>query len=127
MFKQTKVFSGFSVNDLQKAKTFYQDVLALHVSEGMMGILTLHFDGGGEGIIYPKPDHQPATFTVLNFQVPDINEAVDALISKGVVFERYDEPMKTDEKGILRGEGRGPDIAWFKDPAGNILSVLQGR
>eukprot|EP01037_Dinobryon_pediforme_P010197 gene10197-10267_t len=114
MFKQTKVFSGFSVNDLQKAKTFYQDVLALHVSEG-------------EGIIYPKPDHQPATFTVLNFQVPDINEAVDELIAKGVVFERYDEPMKTDEKGILRGEGRGPDIAWFKDPAGNILSVLQGR
>jgi catechol 2,3-dioxygenase-like lactoylglutathione lyase family enzyme len=125
MFKNTKAFSGFSVNDLQKAKEFYQQTLGLEVTEGMMGILTLHLSGGGKIIIYPKPNHVPATFTILNFPVPDIEKAVDELISLGITFEQYDGPMKTDAKGILRGAGRGPDIAWFKDPAGNILSVLK--
>jgi catechol 2,3-dioxygenase-like lactoylglutathione lyase family enzyme len=125
MFKNTKAVSSFSVNDLQKAKEFYQDTLGLEVTEGSMGVLTLHISGGGEIFVYPKPNHLPATFTILNFPVPDIEKAVDDLTNLGITFEQYDEPMKTDEKGILRGNGRGPDIAWFKDPAGNILSVLQ--
>ena len=125
MFKDTKAFSGFSVNDLQKAKEFYQQTLGLEVTEGMMGILTLHLSGGARIIIYPKPNHVPATFTILNFPVTDVEKAVDELISRGIVFEQYDEPMKTNEKGILKSDGRGPDIAWFKDPAGNIISVLQ--
>jgi predicted enzyme related to lactoylglutathione lyase len=125
MFKNTKAFSGFSVNDLHKAKEFYHGILGIEISENSMGILTLHIDGGSAIIIYPKPNHVPATFTILNFPVPDVEKAVDELISKGITFEQYDEPMKTDEKGILRGKvGYGPDIAWFKDPAGNILSVL---
>lgn len=124
MFKDTKAFSGFSVNDLEKAKDFYQYTLGLEVTEGMMGILTLHLAGGGEVIIYPKPNHEPATFTILNFSVADVENAVNALIVKGVTFEHYDGmPGQQDEKGIMRGQG--PAIAWFKDPAGNILSVLQ--
>jgi len=126
MFKDTKAFSSFSVNDLQKAKAFYQQTLGIEVSENEMGILTLHISGGNGVIIYPKPNHVPATFTVLNFPVEDLEKAVDELISKGITFEQYDEPIKTDAKGIVRGDGRGPDIAWFKDPAGNILSVLKG-
>ncbi|MFI5140254.1 MAG: VOC family protein [Sphingobacteriales bacterium] len=126
MFKDTKAVSGFSVNDLQKAKEFYHQTLGLEVTEGAMGILTLHISGGGKILIYPKPNHVPATFTILNFPVPDVEKAVDELISLGIKFEQYDAPMKTDEKGILWGDGRGPDIAWFKDPAGNILSVLRG-
>jgi catechol 2,3-dioxygenase-like lactoylglutathione lyase family enzyme len=125
MFKNTKAVSSFSVNDLQKAKEFYRDTLGLEVTEGSMGILTLHISGGGEIFVYPKPNHVPATFTILNFPVSDIEKAVDDLTKLGVTFEQYDEPMKTDEKGILWGNGRGPDIAWFKDPAGNILSVLK--
>ena len=125
MFKDTKAFSGFSVNDLQKAKEFYQGKLGLEVSEGMMGILTLHLSGGGKVLIYPKPNHEPATFTVLNFPVPDVEKAVDALTGLGITFEQYDGQMKTNEKGIVYGNGQGPDIAWFKDPAGNIISVLQ--
>lgn len=120
----TKAFSGFSTNDLQKAKAFYQEKLGINVSENEMGILTLHLDGGNEVIIYPKPNHEPATFTVLNFAVKDVEKAVDGLIAAGITFEQYGEPIKTDAKGILHGDGRGPDIAWFKDPAGNILSVL---
>jgi len=127
MFKNTKAFSGFSVNDLQKAKEFYGKTLGLEITEGIMGIITLHLSGGGEVIIYPKPNHEPATFTVLNFVVPDVDKAVDKLISAGITFEQYGEPIKTDEKGITRGNGHGPDIAWFKDPAGNILSVIQDR
>ncbi len=126
MFKNTKAASSFSVNDLQKAKEFYHQTLGLEVTEGIMGILTLHLSGGGEVIIYPKPNHEPATFTVLNFVVPGIDKALDDLTRIGITFEQYGEPMKTNEKGILRGNGQGPDIAWFKDPAGNILSVLQG-
>ena len=126
MFGTTKAFSGFSVNDLQKAKEFYHGKLGIEVSENKMGILTLHLGSGAEVIIYPKPNHQPATFTILNFPVDNIDKAVDELIAKGITFEQYGEPIKTDEKGILRGNGRGPDIAWFTDPAGNILSVLAG-
>jgi len=127
MFKDTKAFSGFSVNDMQKAKEFYQGKLGIEVSENEMGITTLHISGGNKIIIYPKPNHQPATFTILNFPVSDVEKTVDELISRGITFEQYGEPIKTDAKGILRGDGRGPDIAWFKDPAGNILSVLKER
>jgi predicted enzyme related to lactoylglutathione lyase len=125
MFKDTKAFSSFSVNDLQKAREFYNQTLGIEVSDGIMGILTLHLSGGGTVIIYPKPNHEPATFTVLNFPVPDVEKAVDKLISLGITFEQYDGEIKTNEKGIAKGS-EGPTIAWFKDPAGNIISVLEG-
>ncbi|MGN6212251.1 VOC family protein [Parafilimonas sp.] len=124
MFKHTKAFSGFSVNDIQKAKEFYGNVLGLEIKEGIMGILELHIEGNNPVIVYPKPNHEPATFTILNFPVDNVDKAVDALIEKGVVFEQYGGDIKTDEKGISRDNG-GPHIAWFKDPAGNILSVLE--
>lgn len=122
MFKDTKAFSGFSVNDIQKAKEFYGKTLGLEVSESH-GLLNLHLAGGATVLIYPKPNHTPATFTILNFPVGNIEEAVDELTKKGVRFERYEGDLKTDEKGVFRGGG--PLIAWFKDPAGNILSVLE--
>lgn len=121
MFKDTKAFSGFSVNDVPKAKRFYAETLGMNVTEEY-GLLTLHTGGGTNILIYPKPDHTPATFTIMNFPVDDIDAAVDELTRRGVTFERYDG-MKQDDKGIARGGG--PNIAWFKDPAGNILSVLQ--
>jgi catechol 2,3-dioxygenase-like lactoylglutathione lyase family enzyme len=121
MLRSTKAFSGFSVDDIHKAKEFYEKTLGLEVSEEH-GLLTLRLGGGGNVLIYPKANHTPASFTVLNFPVGDIEQAVDDLTKHGVKFERYDD-LKTDEKGIHRGEG--PDIAWFKDPAGNILSVLK--
>jgi predicted enzyme related to lactoylglutathione lyase len=124
MFEHTKAVSGFSVNDLQKAKEFYHEKLGIEISEGTMGIITLHLSGGGKVFIYPKPNHEPATFTVLNFPVPDVEKTVDELIGMGITFEQYGGEIKTNEKGIVRGNG-GPTIAWFKDPAGNILSVLQ--
>ena len=124
MFKETKAFSGFSVNDIQKAKQFYQDILGLEVSESM-GVLTLHIAGGSRIIIYPKSNHVPATFTVLNFPVSNVEKAVDDLTKLGIRFEQYTGDIQTNEKGILKGNDRDPDIAWFKDPAGNILSVLQ--
>jgi catechol 2,3-dioxygenase-like lactoylglutathione lyase family enzyme len=122
MFKETKAFSGFSVNDLAAAKEFYGSTLGLAVEEGGPG---LRLPIGNGIIIYPKPDHTPATYTMLNFPVDDIDKAVGDLTSKGVKFEQYEN--LTDEKGIARGidAGQGPDIAWFKDPAGNILSVLK--
>jgi catechol 2,3-dioxygenase-like lactoylglutathione lyase family enzyme len=125
MFANTKAFSGFAVDDLQKAREFYGETLGLKTSE-QNGLLTLHLAGDRDTLVYPKPDHVPATYTILNFPVDDIGEAVDELARRGVRFERYDG-MQQDEKGILRGiqRGEGPDIAWFKDPAGNILSVLQ--
>jgi len=124
MFKDVKAFSGYSANDIGKATTFYRDILGLTVKEGMEGILELHIAGSTPLIIYPKPNHEPATFTVLNFPVPDVEEAVAELKSKGVTFESYDLPdFKTDDDDIFRGGG--PVIAWFKDPAGNILSVLE--
>src|SRR4051812_433822 len=119
MFKDTKAFSGFSVDDLRKAKEFYHGILGLEVKEGTMGILELHIAGGNNIIIYPKPNHTPATFTILNFPVQNIEKAVAGLKQKGVVFENYDdEQLKTGEDSIFRGGG--PLIAWFKDPAGNI-------
>ncbi len=129
MFKDTPAFSGFSVNDIKKAKEFYVETLGLEVDNEDMG-LTLKLFGGHKIFIYEKADHSPATYTILNFVVTDIDKAVDELSAKGVKFEHYDsEQMKTDEKGIARGlsVNMGPDIAWFKDPAGNFLSVLQDK
>lgn len=123
MFENTEAFSGFSVDDVQKAKKFYGEVLGLKVSEAH-GMLTLHIAGGCDILVYPKPDHTPATFTILNFPVEDIDAAVDELMERGVRLERYDG-MDQDERGIFRSGG--PHIAWFADPAGNILSVLQER
>jgi predicted enzyme related to lactoylglutathione lyase len=124
MLKHTKAFSGYSVNDIQKAKKFYQETLGLNVKDNPMGIIELHIEGSNPIILYPKPDHQPATYTVLNFPVADVDKAVDELTLKGVTFEQYGGDIKTDAKGISRDNG-GPTIAWFKDPAGNILSVLE--
>src|SRR5688572_13363001 len=122
MLKDTKAFSGFSVDDLEAAKRFYGDTLGLEVSENPAG-LTLHLAGDRPTLIYLKEDHEPATFTILNFQVDDVEAAVDALTERGVRFERYEgTPIETDEKGVFRGGG--PLIAWFKDPAGNVLSVI---
>ena len=128
MFKPKAAFSGFSVSDLPAAKTFYSDTLGLKVEDDGVGV-RLHLPGGGTVFTYPKRDHQPATFTILNFGVDDIDAAVDDLTRRGVKFEHYDNGPKQDEKGILRGraQNRGPDIAWFKDPAGNVLSVIEGR
>ena len=124
MLKNSKAFSGFSANDIAKEKEFYAGTLGLDVSESH-GILTLRLAGGNNVIIYPKPNHVPATFTVLNFPVDDVDLAVNELKKRGVRFESYDLPeIKTDENGIRRG-GNGPTIAWFKDPAGNILSVIR--
>ena len=124
MFKDTKAFSGFSVNDLAAAKTFYGQTLGLEVEDIPAGLM-LRIAGGNGTLAYPKADHTPATYTILNFPVDNIDQAVDALTSKGVTFEHYEN--LTDERGIARGIAtqQGPDIAWFKDPAGNILSVLQ--
>lgn len=125
MFENTKAFSSFSVDDLQKARNFYGDTLGLDVSEQPEG-LGIHFEKGGDVFLYPKTSHEPATFTVLNFFVDNVEEAVDELTGKGISFEQYGGEIKTDEKGISRGNG-GPVIAWFKDPAGNILSVLEAK
>jgi len=125
MFEKSEAFSGFSVDDIDAARAFYQDTLGVTLGDNPMGMLELHLATGGVVIVYPKDNHVPATFTVLNFPVDDIDAAVDALVAKGVTFEHY-EGMHQDEKGISRGKAAnmGPDIAWFTDPAGNILSVL---
>ena len=125
MLEDSKAFSGFAVPDVEKAKEFYGKTLGLKVSEDH-GMLRLHLSGGNNVLVYPKPNHVPATFTILNFPVDDIDQAVDKLSKRGVHFEIYDQlDLKTDEKGIMRG--KGPTIAWFKDPAGNILSVLESE
>ena len=125
MLEDSKAFSGFAVPDVEKAKEFYGKTLGLKVSEDH-GMLRLHLSGGNNVLVYPKPNHVPATFTILNFPVDDIDQAVDKLSKRGVPFEIYDKPdLKTDQKGIMRG--KGPTIAWFKDPAGNILSVLESE
>lgn len=127
MFKATAAFSGFSVDDEAKAKDFYTKILGLELENEEMG-LQFKLPGGGAVFVYPKEDHQPASYTMLNLVVTDIDAAVGELSGQGVKFEHYDNmPFKQDEKGIARGlsAGQGPDIAWFKDPAGNILSVLQ--
>ncbi len=126
MLNNSKAFSGFSVNDLEKARKFYGETLGLEVTKNDMGILCVNINSGNHVIIYPKPNHQPATFTVLNFPVDDIDKAVDELTNAGVVFEQYGGQIQTDEKGICRAPA-GPAIAWFKDPAGNILSVLEEK
>ncbi len=122
MLKDAPAFSGFSVTDVPKARNFYEGVLGLEVSEEH-GNLELHLAGGNNVFVYPKPNHAPATFTVLNFPVENIEQTVDALRARGVQFEKYDGEIKTDERGIFHGPG--PKIAWFKDPAGNILSILE--
>jgi len=125
MFKPLNAFGGFSVDDLDKAKKFYTKTLDLKLVSDKMG-LQLGLPGGGELFVYPKDNHEPATYTVLNFVVEDIDAAVDELTKRGVKFEQYKD-FGTDKKGIARGiqTGMGPDIAWFKDPAGNIISVMQ--
>lgn len=124
----TKAFSTFSVDDLQKAKNFYGQTLGINVTETEEG-LSLQFDDGVKIFVYPKPNHQPAAFTVLNFPVDDIDKAVDKLTGMGIRFESFTGEMKTDEKGIFRGaeNNQGPNIAWFKDPAGNFLSVIETK
>ena len=123
MLENSKAFSGFAAPDIAKEKEFYTEKLGLKTSEDH-GLLTLHLAGGNNVLIYPKPNHTPATFTVLNFPVDDVDQAVDELTKRGVRFEIYDLPdIKTDKKGIMRG--KGPTIAWFKDPAANILSVIE--
>ena len=122
MLGDSKAFSGFAVDDLEKAKAFYEDTLGLKTSEEH-GLMTLHLAGDRPTLVYPKPGHEPANYTVLNFPVDDIDAAVDELIERGVAFEIYDG-FGQDERGVSRNED-GPPIAWFRDPAGNIMSVLQ--
>jgi catechol 2,3-dioxygenase-like lactoylglutathione lyase family enzyme len=123
MLADSPAFSGFAVDDLDRARAFYQDTLGLRLSDvGMDGVARLHLGGGTDVLVYAKADHVPATFTVLNFPVPDVEKAVDELTARGVRFEHYEQPP-TDAKGIMRSGG--PLIAWFTDPAGNILSVIQ--
>jgi catechol 2,3-dioxygenase-like lactoylglutathione lyase family enzyme len=123
-FTYTRAFDGFAVDDVDAAERFYRDTLGVATSrvEGNDALLTLHLGDGNETLVYPKPGHTPAEYTILNFVVDDVDEAVDALTARGVTFERYDG-MPQDDKGVMRGNG--PDIAWFTDPAGNILSVLK--
>jgi catechol 2,3-dioxygenase-like lactoylglutathione lyase family enzyme len=123
MLSGATAFSGFSTNDIPKAKAFYAGTLGLNVTEGEMGDLNLTFPNGHTVFIYPKDNHEPATYTTLNLEVDDIEAAVDALVARGVTFERYPEMNGQDERGIMRDQG--PPIAWFKDPAGNILSLIK--
>ena len=126
MFKNTKAFASFSVDDVKKAKQFYGETLGLDVADDEMGGLRLSA-GGNPIFVYPKSNHEPATFTILNFQVENVEKAVDELTKKGVRFEIYDSgDLKTDSRGIST-DPRGPKIAWFKDPAGNFLSVLEPK
>jgi predicted enzyme related to lactoylglutathione lyase len=124
MFADTKAFSSFSVDDLTRAKEFYAGTLGLRTSEveGMAGLMTLHLAGDRDVLVYEKADHAPASFTILNFAVQDVDAAVDELAHRGVSLERYDG-FDQDDKGVMRGNG--PSIAWFTDPAGNVLSVLE--
>ena len=125
MFTPSRAFSGFSIDDIDAAKTFYRDTLGMTVTDNEMGFLELELENGARILAYSKPNHEPASFTILNFEVDDVEAAVDDLNSRGVVTKIYDdEGSNTDEKGIARGWG--PDIAWFRDPAGNVLSVLRG-
>jgi catechol 2,3-dioxygenase-like lactoylglutathione lyase family enzyme len=122
MLTNSKAFSGFAVDDLDKAREFYGGTLGLKTSEDN-GLLTLHLAGGRDTLVYPKPDYVPATYTILNFPVEDVDAVAAELAGRGVAFERY-EGFEQDANGVSRGMG-GPPIAWFKDPAGNILSVLE--
>ncbi|MDQ3767598.1 MAG: VOC family protein [Actinomycetota bacterium] len=124
MLANTKAFSGFAVDDLHRAQEFYGETLGLKASilDQENGLMSLHLAGDRDTLVYQKPDHTPATYTILNFPVDDVDKVVDELAERGVRFEKYDG-LEQDEKGIARGAG--PNIAWFKDPAGNVLSVLQ--
>ena len=123
MFSDSKAFSGIATDDTDAARAFYADTLGLQVEDlGMGGLLGLRLAGGGQVMVYPKPDYTPATYTVLSFPVPDLDKAVDDLVAAGVTMERYDG-FDQDERGIARDSG-GPAIAWFKDPAGNVFAVL---
>ncbi|MBC7519409.1 MAG: VOC family protein [Microbacteriaceae bacterium] len=124
MFTPTNAYSGFSVADIPAAKKFYSDVLGLAVDENSMGFLTLRLESGATVLVYGKKNHLPASFTVLNFEVDDVEKAVDDLRERGVIFKRYDA-IQQDAKGIMHGHG--PDIAWFTDPSGNVMSVLSGQ
>jgi catechol 2,3-dioxygenase-like lactoylglutathione lyase family enzyme len=125
VFKSSEAFSGFSVNDIDAAADFYGNKLGLEVEKEPMGTLAIKLGTGQHVMAYPKENHEPATFTILNFVTSDVDQAVDDLVAKGITMERYDSPdIQQDERGIARDD-RGPAIAWFKDPAGNILSVLQ--
>jgi catechol 2,3-dioxygenase-like lactoylglutathione lyase family enzyme len=124
MLENAKAFSGFSVDDIPKAKEFYSDTLGLRVTEET-GFLSLHINGSTPILIYAKQNHSPASYTILNFPVENIEKAVDELSNRGVKFEHYEGDINTDDKGIARGNG--PNMAWFKDPAGNILSLLEPR
>ena len=125
MLEHSKAFSGIAVKDLDEARRFYGEVLGVVVEEGDMGMLVLRLGGNRPVLVYPKSDHEPATYTVLNFPVDDVEGVVDALTGRGVVFERYEgTPTETDAKGVFRGGG--PLIAWFTDPSGNVLSVIEG-
>ncbi|WP_295012533.1 VOC family protein [uncultured Microbacterium sp.] len=128
-FTATRPFSGFSVDDIDAARTFYAETLGLEVSTNEMGFLAVHLPQGGSILVYSKPNHEPAGFTILNFPVEDVEAAVDDLNARGVVTKIYVDPdFGTDAKGIAHGApGRGPDIAWFRDPAGNVLAVLADR
>lgn len=126
MLRDATAYSSFAVDDVEKAGEFYAETLGVEVESDEMGFLTLHLAGGRPTLVYPKPDFTPATYTILNFEVDDIEAAVDELSARGVEFERY-EGFDQDERGIARGlaAGQGPDIAWFADPAGNVLAVMQ--
>ena len=125
MLQESQAFSSFAVKDLDAAKRFYGDTRGQDVRDGPMGVLELHLAGGAQAMVYPKPDHEPANFTVLNFSVPDIDAAVDKLTSAGVKMEQYGRAdIPQDAKGISR-DPNGPAIAWFTDPSGNIVAVLQ--
>ena len=129
MFTQAEVISSFSVDNIDKAKQFYGETLGLAVEVGPMGALDIRFSNGGRAVIYEKPDHEPATFTVLNFVTDDVEKTVDELNSKGITTKIYGDTQlpdmpPNDEKGIMRGEDNAPEIAWFNDPAGNVLAVV---
>lgn len=125
MLHKNQAFSSFAVNDIEQAKTFYTETLGLDVSDSYGG-LSLTIANGSTVMVYPKPDHTPATFTVLNFPVDNLEATVDELTAKGVRFEQYDmEMIHTDAKGISRSDGEGPSMAWFKDPAGNIIGLME--
>jgi catechol 2,3-dioxygenase-like lactoylglutathione lyase family enzyme len=125
MLDINNAFSGFAVKDIEAARSFYSETVGLEVEDGPMGLLNLHLTGSTNVLVYPKPDHEPAVFTILNFEVPDIDAAVTALTERGVEFDRYDD-FDQDERGIFRGSrnDQGPDIAWFRDPSGNVLSII---
>ncbi|MGY3554719.1 VOC family protein [Williamsia sp. R60] len=125
MLDISNAFSGFAVKDIEEARSFYSETLGLEVEDGPMGLLNLHLTGSTNVLVYPKPDHEPAVFTILNFEVPDIDAAVTALTERGVEFDRYDD-FDQDEQGVFRGSrnDQGPDIAWFRDPSGNVLSII---